>query len=97
MFAHIGMQPAARGPRGTASILRRLGPPWAACVLALVTAACSASLPSAPLGAVHPADAQAPAPRAAYRPVIGTYRAARPVDPKPWAEQNQNVAPAERP
>jgi hypothetical protein len=97
MFAHIRMRPAASGPRGTASILRSLGQPWAACVLALVTAACSAPIPAAPLAGRNPADADAPAPAAAYRSVTRPYRGARPVEPKPWTEQNQRVAPAEKP
>jgi hypothetical protein len=96
MFAPIRMRSAAIGTRGTAFIARRISLPTLVCVVALATSACSAP-PPAPLGAVSAADADAPAPRSAYRSVIGAYRGARPVDPKPWTERNQNVAPAEKP
>ena len=97
MFAPIRMRSAAIGMRGVASISRRISAPALVWVMAVATSACSAPVPLPPLGAVHPADAEAPAPRASYRSVIGAYRGARPVDPKPWAERNQDVAPVKKP
>jgi len=35
-------------------------------------------------------------PAATYRPVLGGYVSQRPVDPAPWREQNDRVAPAEK-
>jgi hypothetical protein len=40
-----------------------------------------------------PADPGAGAPRVGYRSTIGSYKSQRPVEPGPWAEQNEPVAP----
>lgn len=44
-----------------------------------------------------PADATARVPTAMYRPVIGAYQNRRPLDPEPWRERNQDVAPEAKP
>jgi hypothetical protein len=95
MLAHIRMRSACVGAGGTPSIpvLR------VAAVLGTLTGltACSAAPPPAPLAAAHPADPNARVPPAVYRSTLGDYRSQRPVEPKPWAEQIERVAPAEKP
>ena len=49
--------------------------------------------PVPPGGGWNPADPRAPVPRVGYRSTIGPYRSRRPVEPAPWSEQNQRVAP----
>lgn len=57
----------------------------------VVLSACS-GLPNIQSGA-NPADASAPALRSRYAPVIAGAVDYRPVEPKPWTEQNDRVAP----
>jgi hypothetical protein len=61
-------------------------------VLALLAAGCSAA-PRAPFAGPDPSDPGARAPRVDYRSTIGSYKSQRPVEPGPWGEQNQGVAP----
>lgn len=63
---------------------------------ALLLAGCSA-VPPAPVAGPSPADANAAAPRAAYRTIVGPYASQRPSDPSAWREQNERIAPAEKP
>jgi hypothetical protein len=49
--------------------------------------------PAPPVAGRNPADPAAPAPAVGYRSTIGSYTSQRPVDPAPWGEQNQRVAP----
>ena len=60
--------------------------PFAACV----------SAPEPPVAGPDPADPQVRVPATAYRPVLGGYSSQRPVEPAPWRERNERVAPAER-
>ena len=60
--------------------------------LILLLAGCGA--PRSPVAGPDPADPRAPAPRVDYRSTIGSYKSQRPVDPAPWTEQNERVAPA---
>jgi hypothetical protein len=96
MFAHARMRPARLGVAGMPSIRAR----WRALALggavALLTA-CSAAPPPAPVAGAHPADPGVRVPPASYRSALGDYRTQRPVEPKPWAEQNERVTPAEKP
>jgi hypothetical protein len=46
-----------------------------------------------PVPGMNPADPRAPVPRVGYRSAIGSYKSQRPVEPGPWGEQNQRVAP----
>ena len=62
----------------------------------LLLAACTAR-PPVPVAGVHPADPDAGAWRAAYRPVIGPYASERPRDPSGWQQNNERVAPQEKP
>jgi len=68
----------------------------AALVLALALPACTQARLARPVAA-DPADPQAAAPPVAYRSAVGGYTSQRPVEPRPWAEQNQRVAPADKP
>ena len=79
---------AAFGRRSDASFWSVLLP----CVLALLTHGCSAA-PPAPLTRADPSDPGARAPRVGYRSTVGSYKSQRPVEPGPWGEQNQGVAP----
>lgn len=60
---------------------------------AVVLSACS-GLPNIQAGA-DPADPHAPAPRSRYAPVTAGTVDYRPVEPKPWLQQNERVAPQE--
>jgi hypothetical protein len=58
-------------------------------------AACSA-LPPHPYAGPDPSDPNARVAAVGYRPTIGPYASQRPVEPKPWQQQNERVAPAPR-
>ena len=89
MFAHHYLRASAsRGRR----ILRGFGPAW----LWLLLAGCTAA-PPAPVSGAHPANHEASARPAAYRPVIAPYKSQRPRDPGGWRENNERVAPQEKP
>ena len=53
-----------------------------------------ADAPRTPVAGPDPADPGARSPRVDYRPTVGPYKSQRPVDPAPWGEQNERVAPA---
>lgn len=80
--------PGLRTPfRGSPAIL----PPAAALLGALLLAGCS----SRPMVALaDPANPAASVRPAVYRPVTAGYESRRPVEPRPWREQNDRVAPA---
>jgi hypothetical protein len=61
--------------------------------LDLILAGCT-DTPRSPVAGPDPADPGARAPRVDYRSTIGSYKSQRPVDPAPWTEQNERVAPA---
>jgi hypothetical protein len=63
-----------------------------AAALCLITAACSVAPAPAPQS--DPADPAASTPAASYRPVLGGYVSRRPVEPAPWRERNERVAPS---
>lgn len=68
---------------------------WRA-VLGLCAAALVASCVSAPpvsLAGADPSDPQVRVPPAAYRSAFERYSSQRPVEPSPWREQNERVAP----
>jgi hypothetical protein len=60
---------------------------------ALLLAGCT-DPPRPPVVGPDPADAGARAPPVDYRSTVGSYRSQRPVEPAPWGEQNERVAPA---
>ena len=90
MFAHHYLRGSALRMR---RILCDLGP---ACLCLLLLGGCAAA-PSAPLSGAHPANHETSARPAAYRPVIGPYASQRPRDPGGWRENNERVAPHEKP
>ena len=67
-----------------------------ALLLCLLCGACF-SMPERPVAGADPADPNVRASATAYRPVLGGYVSQRPVDPAPWREQNDRVAPAQKP
>jgi len=67
----------------------------AAAAIALVLASCS-QMPQ-PLTGPDPSDPQAHVRPAGYRPVIGSYASQRPVEPLPWRNQNDRIAPVPKP
>lgn len=64
---------------------------YAFIALALLLAGCSS--PSTPLARHDPADPASRVRPVDYVSVIGSYASRRPAEPKPWTEQNRNVAP----
>ncbi len=66
-----------------------------ALIAALTVAGCSATQPS-PRAALA-ADAQVPVAVVRYSSVTAPYTRQRPVEPLPWREQNQRVAPQAQP
>ncbi|HWN52852.1 MAG TPA: hypothetical protein VNO18_24075 [Xanthobacteraceae bacterium] len=93
MFAHhfrtraaVG-RPIAPYVRGSAIL--------AATVLAAVLAGCSQT-PQRFAGP-DPSDPRSPARTAVYRSVIEPYASQRPVEPAPWRDQNDRIAPAPKP
>jgi hypothetical protein len=93
MSAHIRAFGAAGGPAVTQQFRRGVVVLAALAGLVLLLAGC-ADPPRSPATWPDPADPGAPAPRVEYRSTVGAYRSQRPVDPAPWVEQNERVAPA---
>jgi len=63
--------------------------------LALFLAGC-ANAP-VPVVAGHPADPESRTRPTAYQPVLGAYASQRPRDPSAWRENNERVAPRDKP
>src|SRR5262245_45404491 len=53
-----------------------------------------ADAPRTPGAGPDPADPGARSPRVDYRSTVGSYQSQRPVEPAPWATQNERVTPA---
>jgi hypothetical protein len=49
--------------------------------------------PPAPSAGPDPSDPAAPAAPVVYRSTLSGYKSQRPVEPRPWGEQNERVAP----
>lgn len=73
-------------------------PMWVAVVatLALTLSGC-VGVPPAPLAGPDPADPSAQTPPVRYQSTTGGYVRQRPVEPAPWREQNDRVAPQPKP
>lgn len=76
--------------------VRSFVPSASALAFALVAGGCSWTPPTSPFAGPDPAD-----PAVSIRPVtdvgvLGRYVSMRPVDPLPWREQNERVAPQPR-
>jgi hypothetical protein len=95
MFAHVRTRPADIGRQRMRSI-RRFAALAAAASAALLMQACS-PLPPAPFAGPDPSDPRARVPAVAYRPAVAPYASQRPVEPLPWREQNDRIAPAPKP
>ena len=93
MFAHLCLRASAMRGRRILQQSKQLSPAWF-CLLLL--AGCTTA-PPAPVAGVHPANPDSGARPAAYRPVIGPYARQRPRDPGGWRENNERVAPQEKP
>jgi hypothetical protein len=94
MFSRIATCSAASGPRKAAQLNRRIGAVTAVALCWLT--ACSQAPPS-PFAGRDPSNPQAAVPPVAYRSTVAPYVSRRPVEPRPWGEQNERVAPAEKP
>lgn len=98
MPAHLRTRLAGRGPRGTPFIPSRPYVPLAGSVFALLLlASCSGTPLRTPVVGTDPSDPRTRVPPAAYRSVTRGYSSQRPVEPRPWLEQNDHVAPAPQP
>jgi hypothetical protein len=93
MSAHIRAFGTAGGPAVTPPFQIKLRALAVLAGLVLLLAGC-ADPPRSPAAGPDPADPGARAPRVDYRSTVGAYRSQRPVDPAPWVEQNERVAPA---
>jgi len=69
----------------------------AATLLTTLVHGCAAPLPLAVSTRPAASDPLAPTPRVNYRSTISPYVNARPIEPAPWQQQNQQVAPSSAP
>ena len=94
MFAQIARHVVASGRRPNALLQNRLGPLILLLCTALFAQGCRTDPPLSPYVGPDPSDPRAPAARSTYQSTLGSYSSQRPVEPTPWREQNQGVAPA---
>ena len=80
---------AATGGKGKRHREARFGL-LAAAFATLMAGGCAAAPPAAVLA---PADPSTPVPAARYSSVTAPYTRQRPVEPLPWRERNERVAP----
>jgi hypothetical protein len=92
MSAHIRALDAAGERAGTRPLKITFGMLVAMPAFALWLAGCT-DAPRAPVAGTDPSDPRARTPRVDYRSTTGSYKSQRPVDPAPWTEQNERVAP----
>jgi curli biogenesis system outer membrane secretion channel CsgG len=92
MSAHIRASCAADQPAAPRPLQIRLGARAIVLALAVLLAGCT-DVPRAPLAGPDPSDPAARVPRVDDRSTVGSYKSQRPVEPGPWGEQNQRVAP----
>jgi hypothetical protein len=95
MFAHVRTRAAAFGRQLVTSI-QRIAAVTAGASVVLLAQACSPP-PPAPFAGPDPSDPRARVPAVAYRPAVAPYASQRPVEPLPWREQNDRIAPAPKP
>src|SRR5262245_260852 len=90
MRAHRVLRSARRFRRGRGALL------WlAVSTVVLVVQGCA--MPPGPQAGADPSDASARVPVASYRSVTRGYESRRPVEPAPWRERNDSVAPEQKP
>jgi len=75
--------------------VRRAFAPMRVAALCLIAAAC-APPPERLAAGVAAADPAARVPSSSYRSVLTGYASRRPVEPAPWREQNERVAPQKK-
>lgn len=92
MSAHTRASCAADKPVAPRPLQIGFGVRAVVVALAPMLAAC-AEAPRAPVAGSDPSDPGARAPRVGYRSTIAPYDSRRPLEPAPWGEQNQRVAP----
>jgi hypothetical protein len=93
MFAHRFCTGAPAG-RLIAPSVRGLA---ALAATALAAALTSCSQTPQRLAGSDPSDPHSPARSAVYRSVIEPYASQRPVEPAPWRDQNDRIAPTPKP
>jgi len=94
MSAHVWTRLGSRSAAGRQHFRLGFG---AGMLLSLLLLTSGCAQPPAPaLAGPDPVDASSPVSRVGYRSVIGSYKSRRPVEPAPWGEQNERVAPAPR-
>jgi hypothetical protein len=89
MSAQFGPRSAAAKRRPT---LWRYRLPVALAACALLAQGCAAT-PPRPFQGADASDPDVRVTPTAYRPVLGTYSSQRPVEPAPWRDPNDRVAP----
>lgn len=82
---------AARRLRRAANIRAVLSAAAVAFAAALASA-CTAD-PPIPVAGADPSDPRARVPATSYRSTVAPYESLRPVEPAPWLQQNQQIAP----
>ena len=95
MPAHARMRAAAVGRQAVLLFYRRIGLAAVAALASLVEACTPA--PPVPLAGPDPADPRTRVPAVSYRSPVGPYVSRRPVEPLPWQDQNDRIAPAPKP
>jgi len=65
--------------------------------LALVLSCAACALPPPPRAGANPSDSKARTSAVGYRSTIAPYASQRPVEPAPWQERNERVAPERKP
>lgn len=77
------------------STLWRYRLPAVLAAAALLTQGC-APIPQLPFDGAKASDPGVRVPPAGYRSVLGNYSSQRPVEPAPWRERNDRVAPTQK-
>jgi hypothetical protein len=95
MSAHICAKAAAVEERLEISFRKRATLVAGACALSLLSAGCVTSA-DVPPAVPDPSVSSIRVPAVTYRPVLRGYVSQRPVEPAPWREQNERVAPSPR-
>jgi hypothetical protein len=91
--------------RAHSAVLERQLTPWVrqlvswvgVFVLAILVQGCTAQPPATSAVGRDPANPAVRAKAVTYRSDIAPYESRRPVEPKPWTEQNQQVVPTPQP
>jgi hypothetical protein len=92
MIWQLSAHPAAFKRRQMTPLLRRLGMLAAVSILVALAQGC-AGPPASPLAGPDPSDPTVGRRAVSYRSTVAPYVSRRPVQPIPWREQNQQVAP----